>query len=307
MNTAIVVDAACDLPIEFFQNDSIRLLPIAVAFGDNRFFDTRDAETTREFYDDYSHFRARDVFSAPPSVKTVKSLITEEVAGNFDQALVMCISAQRSELYRFASEGARQAMKELGRSDLQGVRLRNLRVMDTRTVFSGQALLAYEAIQIINLVDDVSNKSLYDMLRVLSVNVEVYTIPDDLYYIRARASLRGERTVGGWTHAVGKSLDIKPVIKMQNGQTERIMWGRGFLDAVRKLFARVSRAIEDGLMINAVMISFAGNTRDIMMLKEFRQLSEYADQNGIKVYLTIMSMSAGINVGPGAMSVAYCP
>lgn len=306
MSTAIIVDAACDLPFEFYRQNSIFVLPIGIVFGDRKFFDERDPEAARSFFEDYSHFRARDVFSLPPSIDIIRKFITRHIAGQFEQALIMCTSGKRSHLYKYAAEGSKRAIAELGKLKNNTVRLRSLRVMDTRTVFGGQALLAYEALQLVSLVGDISNQDLYDVVRGLSRRVHVLTVPDDLYYLRARASLRGERTVGGWTYGVGKSVDMRPILHVNQDEVRREGWGKGFLEAVEKLFVIVREAIDTGLVINAVMISYAGNPREIMTMQGYRNLHEYAEQHGVKVYLTIMSVAAGINVGPGSLSVAYC-
>lgn len=306
MSTAIIVDAACDLPVEFFRQNDIFVLPVGIVFGDRRFFDYRDPEMARNFYDDYSHFKAREVFSLPPSVDVVSKFIIEKIAPHFEQALVMCINASHSHLYKYTIEGGKQAISKLKQGGSRDSRLRNLRIMDTRTLFSGQALLAYEALQMVNLVDQISNKALYDVLRGLSGKIKVYTIPDDLFYLRARVSMRGDKSVGSWNYAVGKSVDTKPLILMENGQIKRVGMSNGFLEALRKLFALVRREITGGLMINAVIVSYAGNTRDIMVMDNFRSLQQFADEHGVKVYLTIMGIVAGINVGPGSLSVAYC-
>ena len=306
MSTAVIVDAACDLPVEFYRQRGVFVLPIGIVFGNKKFFDDRDPEVARTFFEDYSHFRARDVFSLPPSIDVIRKFIVENIAGEFEQALLMGISARRSHLFKYASEAGKRAVAELSQQQGETVRLRSLRIMDTRTVFSGQALIAYEALQMVNLVNGIKNKDLYDVLRGLSSNIRVYTVPDDLYYLRARASLRGERTVGGWSYSAGKSVDMRPIILMTQSETRREGWGNGFLDAVEKLFGIVRSAIESGLKINAVMISYGGNPREIMTMQGYRNLHEFAEGHGVKVYLTIMSIAAGINVGPGALSLAYC-
>lgn len=306
MSTAIIVDAGCELPVEFCRQDNVFVLPVGVVLGEKKFFDHRDPDTTSTFFGNYSHFNAREVYSLPPSIDIIRKFVVDNISEHFDQAFMMCLSAHRSRLYRFAAEGGRQAIAELKRRNNSSNRLRNLRIMDTRTMFSGQALLAYEALQIVSLLNTITNKDMYGVLRELANKVHVYTIPQDINFSQARMGLKHEKTVGGWSYSIGKSLDVRPVVLLENGDTTRVALGDSFLDAIRKLFDIVREAIGDGLAINAVMISYAGNTRDILTMEAYSSLERYADEHGVKIYLTIMSIAAGINVGPGAISVAYC-
>lgn len=307
MRTALIVDAACDLPADYCVQNNIHILPIGVVFGEDRYFDQRESEKTQDFYRDYSHYHAKKTYSLPPSVDVISSYILDNVAKNYDQAFVMCLSSTRSNLYKFAIEAGKQVMQSIRDNNSCGsYRLKNLRIMDTQTVFTGQAVLAYEAQRVIQVIKNVDSQELYEVLRVLSENVNVFTIPDDLYYIRARANLRGERSYGKLSYAIGRSFDVKPIVLTKNDSTTKIGKGKGFGDAVSTLFHMIKEAIDNGLMINAVMLSYSGDTRDITRLNSFKSLQGHAENEGVKIHISVMSTAAGINVGPGALSVSYC-
>ena len=306
MSTAIIVDAACDLPVDFCKANDVHVIPLGVVFGDKRYFDSRDPETTRTFYSDYSHFHARDVYSLPPSIDVISEFLENYIVKSYEQALLMCLSSKRSNIYKYAVHAGKEVMDRIKKEKKPENKLKVLRIMDTQTLFTGQALLAYEAHRFVNVIKNVETKELYEVLRVLSANVQVYTVPDDLYYIRSRASLRGEKSIGTWSYAMGKSFDMKPIIMMRRDQTERVGWGKGFNDAITRLFKMVMKAIDNGLMINAIMVSYAGNTREIMLHDSFRALQDHAEKEDIRICLSMMSTAAGVNVGPGALSIAYC-
>lgn len=307
MRTALIVDAACDLPPDYCVQNDIHILPMGVVFGEERYFDQRDSEITKNFYSDYNHHHAKHTYSLPPSVDVISDYIMEHVAAQYEQAFIMCLSSDRSRLYKFAVEAGKQVMQAVrDRRDSEAYRLKNLRIMDTQTVFTGQAVLAYEAQRVIQVIKKVDSQELYEVVRVLSENVKVFTIPDDLYYIRARANLRGERSYGKLSYAIGRSFDVKPIVLMNNGASKKVGKGKGFGEAVSNLFQMIKEAIDKGLMINAVMLSYSGETREITRLNSFKSLQGYAENEGIKIHISVMSTAAGINVGPGALSVSYC-
>ena len=307
MSTAIVVDAACDLPVEFFERQDVYVIPMGVVFGERRYFDYRDADEIRSFYTEYSHHRARDVFSVPPAEDVILDFLREQVAGKHDNALIMCGASNRSGVYRNAMEAGTLLMDELRLADrAKGYRLSTLHIMDTETTHTGQGLLALEAARIIDVMKSVGTRELYTVLRTLSRNVHVYTIPHDLQFIRARASLKGAQGLGTWSYAMGRSFDFKPIMLLENGQATRAGWGRGFEDAVGRAIRDVRTAIAKGLMINAVVISYAGDPREILMLDSIQDLHRHAEIEDIRLHVALMGTPAAINAGPGAFSIAWC-
>lgn len=50
MKIGLMVDAACDLPREYFDEHHIVIVPITVRVHDSSFIDRRDPETTAQFF-----------------------------------------------------------------------------------------------------------------------------------------------------------------------------------------------------------------------------------------------------------------
>lgn len=307
MSTAIVVDAACDLPMEFVERQDVYVIPMGVVFAERRFFDYRDPEETRKFYADYSHHRARDVFSIPPAPDVILDFLLENVVRRHDNAILMCGASNRSGVYRNAMEAGTQLMDELRLvNGDRGYRLSAMHIMDTETTHTGQGLLALEAARIIDVMKTVGTRELYTVLRTLSRNIHVYTVPQDLQYIRARASLKGAQGLGTWSYAMGRSFDFKPIMLVEQGNATRAGWGRGYEDAVGRAIRDVRTAIARGLMINSITISYAGDTREILMLDVVQDLQRHAEIEEIRLHVSVMGTPAGINAGPGAFSIAWC-
>ena len=49
MRIGLVVDSACDLPLEYLQRNEVTVLPITVRIGDAVLADHRDEQATLEF------------------------------------------------------------------------------------------------------------------------------------------------------------------------------------------------------------------------------------------------------------------
>jgi fatty acid-binding protein DegV len=90
-------------------------------------------------------------------------------------------------------------------------------------------------------------------------------------------------------------LNIKPIIGMSQGDTETIATARGFDHAVEKLLQIAAAAIDSGLQTDTVVLSYAGDP----------WVQEPCRQARGKALESSMSTTAGVNVGPAAISLAY--
>ncbi len=55
-----------------------------------------------------------------------------------------------------------------------------------------------------------------------------YMLPRDLYYLRARAKKKNDRSVSLFTAMLGSALDIKPILRCFRGETGPVGKVRGF-------------------------------------------------------------------------------
>ncbi|KAG1080487.1 hypothetical protein G6F40_015861 [Rhizopus arrhizus] len=111
----------------------------------------------------------------------------------------------------------------------------------------------------------------------------------DLYYMRARARHKGDRSVGLLSAALGSALDIKP----------------GFDNAVQKLFAVVGQRVRDGLMTPTVCVSYGGELDELRSLPGYAPLKEVCATHGVTVYESVMSLTGMVNGGMGGVTVGF--
>jgi fatty acid-binding protein DegV len=128
-------------------------------------------------------------------------------------------------------------------------------------------------------------------------------VPSDLRYLQARLGRHGEKGAGFVGTTLGRALDVKPVICCLGGVTGTVAKVRHFNAAAARVFSNVTREIERGLLVPFVNLSFGGDWTSIAQLPEFLALSRAASQRGVEVHWSHLSMSAGVNVGPGALTV----
>lgn len=301
----VVVDSACDLPAEYLSRKNIEVLPINLHLGEEHLLDVRDPDTTIDFYERYAAKREH-AHTAPPSTEQMVEWLIESAASQFDRLLIITVSSTRSKVFEHVTE----AQLPLLNAMLQKRRLEQvggsffLHVHDSKTLFTGQAVLVHEMVRLLH-DEDLGFDELCSRADELSDCIHAYLIPHDLYYVRERARQKGENSVSWLGYQAGTLLDIKPIIRMHQGNTGTITTARGFDGAVEKLLEITVAAIERGLKTNTVVMSYAGDPRvigDNQLIREFRN---YATNKGVEVLESVMSTTAGVNVGPGAISLAY--
>ena len=304
----IVVDAACDLPRSFLEQHGLEIMPINMQFGTMTFKDVRDPEQTMEFYRRYVAEKELEITTAPLSVKAIKDWFLDQLVLKYDRVLVVTVSSTRSPVFENATKasfmilsGYKERRKAAGMEEQFA-----LRVLDSKTLFTGQAVVVYEALRLLQSNQaEVAFDRLRQHVESFSQDVHAYLVPNDLYYVRARAHQKGDKSVGWFKYQMGTMLDIKPILRAYRGETEAVDTVRGFENAVKKLFEMASAAIEKGLLTKVVCMSYAGNPEDVKGFPGYDDFIKVAHAHKVETTLAVMSTVAGIHVGPGAFSLAY--
>lgn len=306
MRTGIVIDSACDLPQDYIEKFNIHILPISLHFGYELFEDRRDPEMTQAFYRKYLLNKTLDVETAPFSVGQIKELFLDQLVLQYDRVLVLTIAQTRSPIFANATEAAYAILKQYRERRKKAGMTGSfyLTVLDSTTLFTGEGVLVHEAVRLIT-EHDLAFGAMRRIIEQLSQRVHGYLIPDDLFYIRYRASKKGEKSIGLIGYHFGSLLDIKPIIRFCAGSSEVIDKERSFDRTLIKLLAITRQAIEQGLATRIINTSYAGDPRVIRQKRAFIEFEQYAKTKGIQVLLSVMSVVGGINVGPGAFALSY--
>ncbi len=303
MRIGLVVDSACDLPKSFIDEHKIIILPVTIRIENEDFIDRRDPQETINFYRSHIGEKGHNAESAPFSVEQIQELFLDRVVIEFDYAICQTVTRLRSPIFENATKASfaiLRGYKEVRKQhSVEGPFA--LRVINSKTLFCGQGVLAAETIRMIN--EGVNVNEIRSRIEKLSEDVYSYLVPRDLYYIRARAQKKGEKSVGLLGAAIGTMLDIKPIIRAYREETSPISKARGFEQACEKLMQYAIRRIKAGLLAPTICISYGGNTDDIKQLPGYDELMTEARKHGVQVLVSVMSMTAGVNIGPGGLGL----
>ncbi len=305
MRVGVVIDSACDLPAEYLKEHNIEVLPVNLQLGKEKSLDVRDPAATIDFYSRYATKR-QHAETSPPTIEQIVAMLSYCAASNFDRLLIITISSTRSKIFEQVTNAQLPLLNKIRQQRKQDQIKGSffLRVHDSKTLFTGQAVLVHEMVKLLQ-DESFDFDDLCSQADKLSDCIHAYLIPNDLYYVRKRASQKGEKSVSWLRYTAGTLLDVKPIIRAHQGKTDTVTTARGFDNAIEKLLEIATEAIDKGLKASAISLSYAGDPNIIRKHPQISTFSKYAHDKGIKVMTSVMSTTAGVHVGPGALSLAY--
>jgi DegV family protein with EDD domain len=306
MRIGVVVDSCCDLPKEFIDAHGVVIMPITLRIGETLVEDRRDPAETHAFYAKHLDKKSEDFAeSVPYSVQQIEKLFLERLVLDFDYVFCLTITSGRSAIYDHAMQASRAILtkyKEVRRQ--AGIPERfGLAVLSSRNMFSGQGVQAAEAIRLIRQGGTPSE--IGARLRSLVEQTHTYMVPADLFHIYKRASKKGDKSIGWGSYTLGSMLDVKPILYCHMDNTGPVDKVRGFETGVERLFGKAADRIRRGLEAPYICISYGGSLDAVPKLPGYAALHLAARENGVEILLSPMSKTAAVNVGPGAVSLAF--
>jgi DegV family protein with EDD domain len=305
MRIGLVVDSACDLPGEYLRRNGFTILPITVRIGDAVREDQRDEQVALDFLKSHIAEGGADAETMPFTVEQITELFLNKLVIDYDYVFCLTITRTRSPIYDNALQASYAILNEY-----RSVRAAaghdtpfSLRVIDTQTLFAAQGISAVEAVRLIAAGEGAPK--IRARLEHLALHTYGFMIPRDLFYLRARARTKGDRSVGLLSAALGSALDIKPVLRGYRGATEPIGKVKGFDNAVQRLFAHASERVRRGLMTPTMCLSYGGDLDEMRALPGYDDLRVTCQSYNVEMFESVMSLTGMVNVGKGAVVVGF--
>ena len=306
MRIGIVVDSACDLPRDFLDQHGVLIMPITLRLGRTLVEDRRHPEETQAFYAKHLDAKSEDFAeSFPYSVEQIERLFLERLVLDYDYVFCLTITSTRSPIFDHAMQASRAILtkykairREAGVPERFG-----MAVLSTRNLFTGQAVPVAEAVRLIRLGGTPSE--IGARLKHLIDHTHTYLVPADLFHIYKRASKKGDTSLSWSSYTLGSWLDVKPILHCHRDVTTTVDKVRGFEAGVEQLFDTAVHRVQDGLDAPSICISYGGLPEKVEKLPGYAKLVKTAEDNGVQILVSPMSKTAAVNVGPGALSLAF--
>ncbi len=305
MRMGLAIDAACDLPQDFLQQHGVTVLPIRVNIDNESFLDDRSPGEIERFVNRRMGNRSHSAETEPCSVEDVQRLFLDKLVLEYDVVFCLTMTSTRSPINDNVQRASFAVLKNYRQArDAAGVPGPfAMRVVDTRNVFAGTAPVIVEAARLIGSDEPVA--AIRERLATIADNTYGYMLPRDLYYLRARAKKKNDRSVGLVTAMLGSALDIKPLLRCYRGETGPVGKARGFDAGAQTLFAYVTRRVRAGLLVPAVCLSYGGDVAVLSHLPGYAELRAACEETGVALLEGPMGITGMVNVGEGAMTIGF--
>jgi DegV family protein with EDD domain len=306
MRIGLVVDSACDLPLEYIQQHELTLLPITVRIGDAVLADQRNQQATLEFLENKSEELMAQAETQPFTVQQVQDLFLRKLVIDYDYVFCMTITKSRSPIFENTQQASFAILNDYkGPRTAAGINTPfALRVIDTQSVFAGQAIAAVEAVRLRDAQEGAPK--MRARIEQVALNTQSYMVPRDLNYLRARTRHRGDRSVSFLSATLGSALDIKPVLHCNRGETGPVAKVKGFDNAAEKLFTFAARRVRDGKLLTPTLaMSYGGPLEEMRRLPGYTELVETCRTNRIEMFESLMSLTGMVNVGKGSLTLGF--
>jgi DegV family protein with EDD domain len=305
MRIGIVVDSACDLPKEFFEQHHIEILPITVRIDEAVVADYRDPESTLAFLESHIAERGASAETTAFTVQQIHDLFLQRLVIDYDYVFCMTITKTRSPIYDNAQKAGFAILNDYKpiRAAANNITPFALRVIDTQNLFCAQGILPVEAARLRDAGEGPAK--IRARLEHLALHTYGYLVPRDLYYIRSRARAKGDRSVSLFSAALGTALDIKPVLRGWRGETGPVAKIKGYEPAAKRMFEFAARRVAAGLLTPTLTLCYGGDLAEMRALPGYDALREACAAHNIEVFESVMSLTGMVNVGKGAVVVGF--
>ncbi|MGB3634194.1 MAG: DegV family protein [Rubrobacteraceae bacterium] len=270
MTTAIVTDSTTSLSPEILERPDVRMVPLSFHFGADETYTDKIDLSDEAFYEKLSRAEEFPTTSQPPAGAFVEAY---ESLSAYDDILVLTISLGLSGTYDSAVAAA----------DMVDGRVE---VLDTRSAEMGSGLILREALRVIDDGGD------FDDVRQASERAihscQIFFAVGTLEYLAKSGR------IGRAQRLVGTALNVRPVLKVENGEVVPHKRARGRNRQMAVIIEQAKPAVD------------AGKTLYFGHIAAQEQSQELCEKLGIDDPLTAtLGGVVGAHVGPGAYGLAY--
>lgn len=280
MNVHILADSASDLPIDYFEENSITFLPLSVEMNGKQFEDQREIKP-KQLYDEMREGTVVKTSQISPSL--FKDVFTE-LAKKGIPSLYIAFSSELSGTYQTAMMMRNEVLEDYPDFELS--------IIDSKCASLGCGLAVKYAVDLAK-----SGKSLVDIetsVKNFCQKVEHIFTVDHLEYLA-----RGGR-ISKASAFVGGLLNIKPLLHVEDGKLVPLEKIRGR----KKVFRRIIELMKErgvNLQNQTIAISHGDDVESANEMKAIIQ----EEFNPKEIYINYVGAVIGAHSGPGTLAIFF--
>ncbi|QPC46051.1 DegV family protein [Mangrovibacillus cuniculi] len=282
MTLQLLADSACDLPLSFFKDNNVTLLPLSVQIEENHYLDLVTIPPKQVFEE------IRNGALPKTSQASPQTMLEEftKLAQTNTSGLYIAFSSELSGTYSTAVMVMEQVKEEHPNLDLT--------IIDTKCASLGHGLLVKHAVEMLE-----KGKQKEEIISEISTlapkMVHLFTVEDLEFLARGGRVSKASAFVGGL-------LNIKPLLHVEDGKLVPLEKIRGKKKVLKRM---VELAVERGITTSTgpIAISHGDEEETALQLKELLQ-GVVTDR---EFYINTLGASVGSHAGPGTLALFFIP
>jgi DegV family protein with EDD domain len=276
----ILADSACDLPLSFYTENNVTLIPLKVHIHDKEYEDVKTINPKTV----YDAIRSGVV----PKTSQASPLVFEDVfttmAENNEDGIYIALSSELSGTYSTAVMILDQVKEKYPNFQLT--------IVDSKCASLGQGLAVMEATRL--AANNVPKEEiLKDVIFRCKHMEHLFTVEDLDYLAKGGRVSKASAFLGGL-------LNIKPVLNVEDGKLVPIEKIRGKKKVLRRLID-IMKERGDNLQEQIIGISHADNEETAIEIK--KMLAEEIHPKD--VYISTIGSAIGAHTGAGTVSIFF--
>ncbi len=283
MNTILVTDSCCDLPISYIEDNNLIVLGMNVIFKGSEFQD--DLGKTLDYRDFYAGVREGEMPSTSQiNVQTYSEVFKKYIMQNYS-IIYLCFSSALSGCINSARLAKELLMEELPSADIS--------IIDTKSASMGEGLIVYYANEM--LKKGCSKEETVSWVEENKLKVNHWFTVFDLNHLK-----RGGR-VSPTAAAIGTLLSIKPILNVDNeGRLIPVTKAKGRKKSLRALVDMFNERVVNPEE-QVIFISHGDSLEDAEQVKEMIQ----AESNVKSFIINPIGPVVGAHSGPGTVALFF--
>lgn len=280
MSVKIFADSASDMPLSFFQENQVKLIPLRVYIDETEYEDLQTINPKQVF----KEIRAGKMpKTSQPTPQAFQEVFTELAKSN-QSGIYIAFSSALSGTYQTAVMVQEQVKEEYPNLDLT--------IIDTKCASVGFGLVVKSAAEM--AANGASKEEIIDDINFRSQHMEhLFTVEDLDYLAKGGRLSKASAFLGGL-------LNIKPLLHVEEGKLIPIEKIRG----KKKLLKRILDVMEErgiDLEHQVVGISHGDDEEAAFEMKAMIQ-----ERFGTKdFYINIIGSAVGSHAGPGTLALFF--
>lgn len=276
----IFADSASDLPLAFFEENDVTLIPLVVVVGDKEYNDITEIDS-REVYENIRNG------GQPKTSQASLELFQEkwnELADLGEEGLYISFSSELSGTFNTAVMMQEQVQEE--NANL------NIIIIDSKCASLGYGLLVKEAVKLRDAGENIA--TIEKKIRLMAAHMEhLFTVEDLDYMARGGRVSKASAFIGGL-------LNIKPLLHVEDGKLVPIEKLRGRKKVLRRIIELMD---ERGANLSEQTIAISHGDDEEVALELKKLVEDRFNPKEIEIHL--IGSVIGAHAGPGTVSVFF--